>query len=639
FYDSTRAEYDPSVAAVEPWAPGISNLEMNLYAPVTCGTNPGTACSNDGRYELAADGSYARGVLLNTLLTESWERPTGCQAYDVDGNPVDHWLIPDAADNKDCLEPMSMGTQIQNGFASVDGNYGFAASCVDTAGLAITDPDGDHDADDTPNRYDPDLLLDEEAGQCSEQLNIGDYLVEVVIPEDPILGRPLYQVEAEETLNVFDGNEYVPQPNQVEANPPDFPVCAGALHTVDVAESGTDGYPETVLPGGVTIPASTPVDNPNFAAEGGSIFEGVARHYCETKLVSVVNGRSVAPAFTFFTNVPLPGRWWGLILDDLTLSTDPREWTFGEKAGIPNAPIGVYDYTNRLVTTILSDPNGLFEALLPSTTTFNAPSPSGIYANMYRLVGNDPGQPGRLNPEYNPQYRTISANFEVFPGTGIIADLAPTQVAVSIQSPGTQFNHVALCKLADTTPEFFAVDKVTTPRNGSNAARTINFFGQHFGDIQGEGYVALDDNLNRKLDIVSWSDTQITAIVPRLMPRGPHDITIRADNGEDQVNGITLHIIAANYNPTIFEVGPGKAYDPFLINPETGLNYTIQDALDDAALEEEALVIVYNRMDGLDLNNLTPEQEAEFLWNPKGVYYENLVIHSPVKLQGVGPGG
>ena len=35
---------------------------------------------------------------------------------------------------------------------------------------------------------------------------------------------------------------------------------------------------------------------------------------------------------------------------------------------------------------------------------------------MYRFVGNDPGIPGRLNPNYNPQYRTIAAEFEAMPG-------------------------------------------------------------------------------------------------------------------------------------------------------------------------------------------------------------------------------
>ena len=37
-----------------------------------------------------ADGSFAKGKLLNTYLTETWQRPTGCVARDVDGTPLVH---------------------------------------------------------------------------------------------------------------------------------------------------------------------------------------------------------------------------------------------------------------------------------------------------------------------------------------------------------------------------------------------------------------------------------------------------------------------------------------------------------------------------------------------------------------------
>ena len=70
----------------------------------------------------------------------------------------------------------------------------------------------------------------------------------------------------------------------------------------------------------------------------------------------------------------------------------------------------------------------------------------------------------------------------------------------------------------------------------------------------------------------------------------------------------------AAYNPTLYEVGPGYAYA------------TIQSAIDAAAAAGgDSLVVVY------------PDTPA--LWNPAGVYYENLVMYSPIKLQGVGPGG
>ena len=116
----------------------------------------------------------------------------------------------------------------------------------------------------------------------------------------------------------------------------------------------------------------------------------------------------------------------------------PSPWLYGEKLGIPFTPVGIYDYTNRLIYTVESDYNGLWDVLLPSTNRISCPTPSGVCANLYRFVGNDPGTPGRWNPNYNPQYRTIAAEFEAFPGLTLPADLAPTPVAVAVQIPGTQ---------------------------------------------------------------------------------------------------------------------------------------------------------------------------------------------------------
>ena len=166
-------------------------------------------------------------------------------------------------------------------------------------------------------------------------------------------------------------DQYVP------AVPPS--ACAGALHTVDVAGIGVDGANATV--------------NPTFAENGGSPFEGQDRPLCDVKFVTLNNGKSIAPIFTLFTDVPIPGKWKGYIIDDLALATDPKHLDFGEKAGIAHMPIGVYDFTNQLLTTITSDPNGTYEILLPSTHTVSCPSPSGVCASMYYILGNDPGQP------------------------------------------------------------------------------------------------------------------------------------------------------------------------------------------------------------------------------------------------------
>ena len=156
-YDTTRNELDPRFAAVEPWQPGIPDLPVNLYAPVVCGTHAGTPCATTpagDQYELATDGSYAHGQLLNQYTTENWKRPGAdnnangdgnCVPRTVDGNPLTFGagqLV--TASPTDCLEGPLMGVQFQQGFSTVDGNYGFGDGCFgpggyDTATHACTD--------------------------------------------------------------------------------------------------------------------------------------------------------------------------------------------------------------------------------------------------------------------------------------------------------------------------------------------------------------------------------------------------------------------------------------------------------------------------------------------------------------------
>ena len=564
FFDTTRNELDPRYQAVEPWSPGIPNLTVNLYEPIPCGTNAGTACDASGQYELAADGSIAKGAMIETVDTEKWERPTDCITRDVDGNPVPQQVLPVDPSGHGCIEAPLMGIQFQADFATVNGNYGFG-----------------------------DLVP-------------GDYLVEVVIPNDDY-GYPLYKVVKEEDVNVADGDAYVPQPQKPGETDIPAPACAGALHTVDLEGVGTDGYGEVTLSNGITVPASNPVHNPGFVDMGGSPYEGTQRPLCDVKLVTVSNGRSVAPGFTLFTEVPIPGRFWGLIIDDLSLSTDPQSTLLGEKRSVPYAPVGIYDFTNKLLSTVISDYNGYFDVLMPSTNTINCPSPSGVCANLYRLVGNDPGQPGKLNPTYNPQYRTIAATFEVFPGLIIPADLAPTQVAIAIQAPGAQTTTPPTCRLPDNQPQFFAVNEVVFD---SATGGQLTIEGMHFETRGPLSRVRLTPNV---LPIDSWTDNAVTVTIPAGLNPGFYQLDLRTQSRQTLVNAVTIHILGGSYTPAVYKVGPGRPYA------------VIQDALNDASGDTNAVVAVY--------------PDTPSLFNPKGVYYENLIMHSPAKLQGVGPGG
>ncbi len=94
---------------------------------------------------------------------------------------------------------------------------------------------------------------------------------------------------------------------------------------------------------------------------------------------------------------------------------------------------------------------------------------------------------------------------------------------------------------------------------------------------------------------------------------GPSQLVVTARNRQKTVNGLTIHVLGGAYTPNVLEAGPGRTYA------------TIQSALDAAATLGDSLVVVY------------PDTPGAF--NPWGVWYENPIIYSPVKLQGVGPGG
>ena len=606
-YDTTRNELDPQYAASEDWQPGIPDMTVDLYATVDCGTHVDAPCDESGRYELDSDGSYLKGSLLNTYVSEQWARPTGCTARDVDGNALVHGvdekvLVPTQETTGECISSFMQGIQFgayetdqgtpdANFGATVNGNYGFGDGCFDGT-LDASDP------------ADPQCV-----GGSFTALPASDYLVSLEIP-DEANGRPMYKVTGEEDINIGNGDQIVPQV------PP--PACAGSMRTIDLADDGTDNYPAVIgdggatndLPVGVTVPASTPVDNATFLDIGGTPYEGTQRRGCGTKLVELNNGKSVVPMFNIFTDVPIPSRLRGLVVDDINFSQDPRSVMYGEKAGVPFVPVGIYDFNNRLVETLESDFNGIYDVLLPSTNHISCPTPSGVCTNMYRFVANDAGVPGHLNPNYDPRYRTIATEFEAMPGVAIPTDLAPTQVGVTVESPATGLPQAVSCALDPATPQLFSVSQ---PYVNGSGSFTINGLG--FGAVKGTGQVALD---GVAVPTTGWNNTTINVTVPAGTAVGPHQLKVTADNGQSTVNGLTFHVLGTGYSPTVREVGPGHTYA------------TIQAALDAAfANNADDLVVVYPGSP--DLAN--PRN------NPRGAYYENLIVASPVKLQGVGPGG
>jgi hypothetical protein len=642
-YDVTRNELDPADAVSEDYQPGIPDVPVRLYIPVPCtATSPAdvaNSCSQgfaivpkqvpNPLYDPADPtskqmipnpdpqrGALVKGPEVNQAYTsEQWAAPRGCTARDYRGDPLTAQLaLPDFGTqaNHLCVEAPMMGVQVGPSDATpgaagqtVNGNYGFATSRINLwpATDAVHNPGALELWAPLPDGVEQDLRPQA-------------YIVSVDIPTDPVDGKPMYQVTREEDVNVFDGDAYLPQENFPPATPdaagdppapptpvpnPDQPPsqgagiisgCAGALHTVTVT-------------------------NQNFIDGGGSPFEGQDRPLCDAKLVTVRDGQAVAPNFNLFTPVPVPTHFWGLTINDLGVTLDQRSVNFGEAQGLPHVPMGIYDWSGRLVHTAHTDFNGFYEALMPSTGTYNCPLPAGPCPNVYRFVGNDPGQPGALNPDYNPRFRTIGTNFQAWPGLYTVTDTAPTQAASTVLAPGTTAASATMCDLGPRYPQLLAVDKPYV-RPGTTAARTVALSGFGFGT---SGTLRLNGTA---VPTTAWSDTVIRFVVPS-SALGPQRVQItNAVTGRTSFNGLTVQALATASSqpgrtptdPQLAEVGPGKAYS------------TVQAALE-AAVPTIArpywLVVVW--------------PGAQTPANPRGEYNENVIVHHQVRIQGVGPGG
>ncbi|KJS75669.1 MAG: pectin esterase [Desulfotomaculum sp. BICA1-6] len=322
------------------------------------------------------------------------------------------------------------------------------------------------------------------------------------------------------------------------------------------------------------------------------------------KVVNVVDGMNAVADFFLYTDVPVPGRIVGFLLDDVNLETDPNFIYFGEKRGIPNTPVGIRDFTGRLITTVHSDINGIFEVLLPSTYTRNVPTPSGVAPGMYQVIGNDPGDPDQPNVHYNPNYQSLKLVFDLWPGKTTYADVALFPITAFTGTPGGQFSQPPQCSIPADTPQIFQVSRVEVNLLDPNDEdRAVNIAGTGFGDAPGQ--VTLD---GQEISILGWTEQSIQAFVPQgFSAAGPGPVQLLVTNaaGNTSRKGITFHLSRQGaYQPNIARVQEDGTAD----------YTTIQEAIDN---EPDGTIVVVS---------------AE-------TYYESPILYKNIKLQGLGPGG
>ncbi len=725
-YDVTRNEFDPAYSAQEDYQPGVAGIPMQLWKThKTDGVNADVypdskavqqwGIEPSGSECMRADASRGSNAVTDAsqtckpydyYVTESWQRPVGCKALDINGNQLAGELaLPDApatvdyshnpdnltatstiAEKSDCVEAPMSGLQI-GGNGTVDGNYALT-SLIKPATLAAA---GNSDLEQ--------VYADSQNNPvASDPLVSGDYVVEAVNPvdtinpqavKDPTIGgyipaggaaKRLYRFTDETSINVMSGDTYVPQDGYTQHDPaPD-----GGGYSLTVTPQSPIRYDSNSLGAGTvakcagtrwTVPAvsAQPAD---LAAAGGNPYAGRSVPVCDAKLVTVAGGRSMNPGFFIYADVPVPSKFYGLVNDDLNVNVDRRSVLLGEVAPAPNVPVGIYDENGNWKLTAHSDVNGFYEALLPSIDTYNCPLPAGPCANMYRLVGNDPGTLDHRNLDYNPNFRTIATEFQAWTGVVHPVDQAPTHNGITIEGPAAQFGALSLCRLSDVNPTLFAIDK---PYYDPDADASHNFV------IKGSGFGVTPGTLKLSTTTVpvtaaNWTDTQITFTVPTSLIPGPYQLSItNSASGLSTVNGLTFHRLSsaagtATYlrRTDVYEVKPGADPTTDTDNPGGRIYTPVHDAWDMATNTpigffgtdvngrtvgtpnnvvnapngraiQRAVQAAYNSSNKgakAKLVVIYPNTAANYApHNPFAAYFENVLLHGKVKLQGVGPGG
>ena len=254
--------------------------------------------------------------------------------------------------------------------------------------------------------------------------------------------------------------------------------------------------------------------------------------------------RSAALAkFWVFTSAHAAAHFTGVITDDFTSEFDPFSPQFGEKFAPPDLPISIKDWTGAEIARTYADHWGAYNGLTYSTWEVNPPNPTGYAPTMMITCMNDPGTGATPDPLYNPQYSNFCYEIPFMPGQTQYMD---TPVTPTSAFAGAGYNNPD-CAYPDATPAVSEVDgdgvgpwvsasgtghtltitalgDTTVPNNAYSgpSATTAPFNAKtvtrHYGFGSTSGTVALvgTDGVVHPLTGVSWSDGQITGVVPAL---------------------------------------------------------------------------------------------------------------------------
>ena len=180
-----------------------------------------------------------------------------------------------------------------------------------------------------------------------------------------------------------------------------------------------------------------PTDNPTFVRHRRLALRGPAEAALRHQAGHVSNRRSIAPTFNMFTDVPIPGRFWGLIVDDLNFSSDKKSLLLRREGRHPvraGRHLRLHEPPGHDGRVGLQRPVRRPAAL---HQPHQLPDPLGRLRQPLPLRRQRPGRARAAERQLQARSSGPSPpSSRPSPACIVPADLAPTQVGVTVQLPG-----------------------------------------------------------------------------------------------------------------------------------------------------------------------------------------------------------
>jgi hypothetical protein len=576
-YASTRPFDDPQMLVQTQWEPLVPHVGINLYQEglaidgvtptLTLVDHTQTSSFDDFAqgFHLASNGvkipnmncpgqGASTGPNPDLFYFSLYDQPQYLDFY----NNVEHGAmsasptqLPNNAQFK-CYDGMHNWNQIQP--APYDGMYKFPS-------VTATDANGKP----TPAGTNCTICKANTAVPTTDlyygipQLPPGKYVVEVVLP-------PGFELVKEEDKNILIGDNYIAPVTQefgglgnIFIVPDQASVASeltpGAGYNANNPNNPTSNLgtvpSENIVPGFIPEPTWPCVGEARVIPDYISLypqskqvapFAGATRNLCDRKEVTLNDQMGAIAKFYIYTSTHIASKFTGGITDDYTSEFDPFSPQFGEKFAPPDLPVSVKDWAGNEISRVYADHWGAYDGMTYSTWEVNPPNPTGYSPTMMVMCMNDPGPipgPGGTmidDPAYTPGYSQFCYELPFMPGTTQYLD---TPVVPTSAFAGAGYNNVD-CSYPDGTPAISEVDSqdgigpwvasfghqiiinslgtqsvpnyayngpaaTTAPYNQKTITRHYGF-----GASQGTGSVTVG---GVKATIVSWSDTQIMAMV------------------------------------------------------------------------------------------------------------------------------